>query len=169
RGARADGAQAARWSPLPRRSTQAAEQETGFGPNEPRQTPFLSSCLLQFASEELVCQLRVGLAATSLHDLADEKTERLTLAGPELSGGIRIPRNDVSNNREQRAFVAVLRQPLGRNDLVGRTAGVVHLRKDVLGDRAADGALFHERNQRREGSGRQRQLTDRDAAFLHRA
>src|SRR5262245_51596966 len=137
RAAPAGGARAARWSPLPQRSTQAAE------------SPLLSSCLLQFALEELVRQLRIGLAGASLHDLADEKSERLGLAGPELCGGIRVLRNDVSNDREQRVFVAVLRQPLGRDDIVGGTAGVVHLRKHVLRNRAADGSLFHQPNQAR--------------------
>ena len=40
--------------------------------------------------------------------------------------------DDVADDREQRAFVADLRQPFGGDDLVGRPARVVHLREDVL-------------------------------------
>src|SRR5204863_2327260 len=95
------------------------------------------SALLQFAPEELVGELRVGLAAAPLHHLPDEEPECLLLAGAELRRGIGILLDHVANDREQRAFIAVLRKPLGGDDLFGRAPRVVHLREDIFRDRAA--------------------------------
>src|SRR5688572_8617051 len=59
---------------------------------------------------ELVGQLRVCLAATALHDLADEEAERLRLTGAVLDDGIGISREHVADDDHHGSFVADLRQ-----------------------------------------------------------
>src|SRR5688572_7470900 len=108
---------------------------------------FRSGAGLERFPEQLVGHLRVGLATAPLHDLADKEPERLLLPGPVLGDGVGVLRNDVLDDRHQRARIVDLRQALGRDDLVGGSRRLVHPREDVLADRTADRSLFDQLNQ----------------------
>src|SRR5918999_1355366 len=79
--------------------------------------PFRANELcIQLALEQLIGELRVGLASGGLHHLSDEKAEGLLLPAPVLRDGIRVPRQNVTNGGHNRRLVADLRKPLGFDD-----------------------------------------------------
>src|SRR5687767_12555716 len=97
--------------------------------------------------QQLIGDLRIGLAPTALHDLADEEPEGLRLARPVLGGGVGIPGEHIAHDRQDGAFVADLSQPFGGDDVLSRAVRAVHLRQHVLADRAADRAVVDQPDQ----------------------
>src|SRR6478735_956264 len=86
--------------------------------------------------------LRVALAARFLHHLSDQELELAILAGANLGDDVGVRVDHLAHNRLDARGVGILRQPLRGNDVGRGPAAVVHLRKDVLGDRGTDGALL---------------------------
>ena len=91
----------------------------------------LVECLLQ----KVLHERRIRLSARRLDHLPDEEPEGLLLALAVLGHGLLVGANHVLDVGRERAGIVDPRQPLGRDDLVGRAARRVHLLEHVLGDR----------------------------------
>ncbi len=109
--------------------------------------PKVRAGLAQRLFQKLVDDLRIGLALHGLHRLADEEAEQRFLAVLVLRDLVGIVGEDLRDRRLDGAGVAGLLEALVLDDPVRRLACLQKDLEDLLGDRARNRAVGHERKQ----------------------
>src|SRR5918993_2029495 len=103
-----------------------------------------SSTALQLLSEQVVDDLRVGLALRGFHHLSDEEAEESLLAAAVLLQLLRAGREDFVDDALDLARVARLRDAALGDDRRGALPRPKHHGEHVLALRAADPPLVDE-------------------------
>src|SRR5690606_38185814 len=111
---------------------------------------------------------RVGFALRELHDLADEETQHLFLAGAVLLHLGRILADDAVHERLDGRRIADLAQAAAFDDGIGVAFALPHGVEYFLGDLAGDGAILDAPQKGPRRRGRDRAGVDAEARPVQR-